>query len=52
MCKGTIGLQLIATWTNVGSILNVGHLETLHNIASCSKIESPCPPNAHARWKI
>ncbi len=35
--------------TNVGSILNDEGSETLHNIASCGKIELPCPPNANAQ---
>ncbi len=51
ICEGTNGFQLATTWTNVGSILNVRGLKTLHNIASCDKIELPCPPNALAQWK-
>jgi hypothetical protein len=51
MCKGTNGLQLTTTWTNVESILDAKGSETLHNIASCGKIELPCPPNAHAQWQ-
>ncbi len=44
--KGSNGLQLTTTWKKVGFILDVGGLETLHNIAGCGKIELPCPPNA------
>ncbi len=51
ICNGSNGLQLATTWKNVGSILDVRGLETLHNIASCGKIELPCPPNAPAQWQ-
>jgi hypothetical protein len=43
ICKGSNDLQLTPTWTNIWFILDVGGLETLHNIAGCGKIKLPCP---------